>query len=111
MPGAVWRTRRGVVSARHWRTVLGETCAALGLPRLRPHDLRRTFATLAEGRVGRYRTALAGGWDGTGTMDRHYISPRADLAAAKLQRMEDHPAWSPLDGPSVAAPPQESLVP
>ena len=83
-PGPVWRSTRGVVSADAWRRTLASAGAAAGLPRLRPHDLRRTFATQAESRVGRYQTSLAGGWDGSGTMDRHYVNPRWDVIDAKM---------------------------
>ena len=83
-PGPVWRSTLGVVSADAWRRTLASAGAAAGLPRLRPHDLRRTFATQAESRVGRYQTSLAGGWDGSGTMDRHYVSPRWDVIDAKM---------------------------
>src|SRR5262249_3902906 len=102
-PGPVWRSVRGVVTADAWRTTLTRACAMAGLPRLRPHDLRRTFATQAEGRVGRHQTALAGGWDGTGTMDRHYVNPRADVVDSKMRQAQCCPDVPP--GPTEAVPP------
>jgi integrase len=87
--GPIWRSRRGVVTCGTWRAVLTRACTAAGLPRLRPHDLRRTFATQAESRIGRHQAALAGWWEGTGTMDRHYISPRPETTDDKIRALGD----------------------
>ncbi len=105
--GAIWRSRRGAVSHDAWRVVLTQACAAAGLPRLRPHDLRRTFATQAESRIRRHQTALAGWWDGSGTMDRHYINPRLETIDEKMRRAL---SGSAPDVPTMAHVPDGEVV-
>lgn len=87
--GMVWRSRRGIVTYKSWRDALAASSALAGLPRLKPHDLRRTFATQAESRLERHFVALAGWWDGTVTMDRHYINPRPKTVERKAYGQEE----------------------
>jgi integrase len=99
--GPVWRSDRGRVGYSAWRAALARGCADAGVTKIRPHDLRRTFATLAEGRVGRHQTALAGWWHGTGTMDRHYVSPRPETIDDKWRARFDR--VKPIEHTSTSA--------
>lgn len=80
--GNVWLTPRGLMSYRSWSRQLTVACQAVGIERLKPHDLRRSFATWASEVSSRADIALAGGWENTATLDVHYIHPRFPEFAA-----------------------------
>jgi integrase len=105
VPGPVFRSARGAaVSYDAWRRAFGAACAAAGVPLLRLHDLRRTFATAAESRAGRHLTALAGWWDRTLTMDRHYVCPLDATVDAKMCLALGSPGPDGRDPPVVPVP-------
>ncbi len=75
-PGPIWRNSgHGRWSYRDATAMLRAACTTAGVPIVRPHDLRRAFATEAASLLPRHVVAQAGGWKGLERLDNHYINP------------------------------------
>lgn len=108
-PGAIWRNSgRGCWSEADVRHTLRDGCTSARVPALTPHAFRRAFATDAASVLPRHTVARAGGWQGLERLDDHYVQPRAEIIAAKLNRAR-HPVTEHQTDPE--APHEAALLP
>ena len=110
--GKVWITPRGLMSYASWNRSLTNACLALGIERLKPHDLRRTFATWAAEVSSRTDVALAAGWENLTTLDRHYIHPPfPEFAASPTGNVVGTPTPMPTTAPKKRKEPDAAATP